>query len=147
MQGGSMKGSMLNTTTTYVIVAFGVMTFVYFGVSSFMGLTHSADVVSKNLESMYAVDTAHILFSCLEGDDGIITELEITNLKARCEALHKGLEEVNYGYQISDYDQDFKILSTNNYQLSGDVHEHSLYLAIVMDNNEVHIGRFDVKVE
>ena len=142
-----MKGSMLNTTTTYVIVAFGVLTFVYFGINAFMGLTHSADVVSKNLESMYAVDTAHILFSCLEGENGIITEPEITNLKARCETLHRGLEDVNYGYQIRDYDQDFKVMSTNNYNLPDDVHEHSLFLAIVMDNSEVHIGRLDVKVE
>ena len=148
-----MKATTFSTTTVFIIVAFGMTTFMFFGFSTFAGITHSADVVSKNIEHLNAIDAAHLIKSCLRGDDGIVTDDDVRGFsKSRCDALFPGLRVLNYECMIESmedpsisaqspgYNNAMSASGFTEYQTT-----HSMFITISVRDSDVHIGRIHVQ--
>lgn len=142
-----MKASM-NTTTTFLIVAFGMMTFIFFGISTFSDITHSANVVADNIEYLNAIDAAHLLKACLEHSDGIIrwSEPGASDLYYTCSSMFSGLSKLKYEYMIEDLQAKTILAESHGYD-DGDARaSHAIYINIVTQKGDVHVGRLHVKI-
>ena len=150
-----MKASTFSTTTTFLIVAFGMMTFLFFGFSTFSSITYSADVVSDNLEFLNTIDATHMLKSCLEGPDGVITDQDVMQFsKGACESIFPAMKEIDFEYMIEDMEShgDPLISESPGYSnaysgsfLTGSLKSHYLFISIATSEG-VHAGRIDVQI-
>lgn len=139
-----MKAS-FNTTTTYLIVAFTMMTFIFFGVNTFLDITYSADVVAKDLEILDTIDTAHMFEACLKGSDGIITPAKINSFSpSSCSEAFPGLKEVSYDYLIMNLETGNELRRSNGYETESTRYRHSISIRIA-NNGEIEIGRLHVQ--
>lgn len=140
-----MKAS-FNTTTVFLIVAFGTMTFIFFGVNAFMDITQSADVVSENIELLNAVDAVHLLKACLEGGDGAISEQDASQFsKSGCESVFPALSGLDYEYRIVGLEDNAEISSSGGYDPESSMNRHIIYINIARDNGEIYMGRLYVQ--
>jgi hypothetical protein len=141
-----MKATM-NTTTTFFIVAFGMMTFIFFGIHTFSSITFSADVVAKDIEYLNAIDAAHLLKACIEGSDDTITwdEPGNTDLYYLCSSKFPGLSKLKYEYRIDDVETKITLAESPGYGDEETKTSHAIYINIVMQDGDVHIGRVYVK--
>jgi hypothetical protein len=141
-----MKAS-FSTTTTFLIVAFGMMTFLFFGIHAFSNISHSANVVAENIEYLNAIDAAHMLKACLEGSDGIITRGEPggSDLYYSCSSRFSGLSGLRYEYRIVDAQEKTTLAESPGYRDTESAYSHAIYINIVTENGDVHLGRLYVK--
>ena len=142
----TMKAS-FNTTTTYIIVAFVMMTFIFFGVNSFLGITYSADVVAKDLEMLDTIDVAHMFKTCLEGSDSRITLDEVGDFSpSSCEDMFPGLDEVDYDFRISNLETNQVLKESSGYEEESTRYRHSIAINIDIDG-DIQLGRLYVQRE
>jgi hypothetical protein len=149
-----------NTTTTYLIVGFGMMTFIFFGVNSFLNLTYSADVVVKDIEMLNVVDAAHMIKSCLESGDGVINSADVSSFSLHsCESRFPGLPEISPEYMIEDLETGKVLTQSSLYdyattiygyptdvsQVSRAMITHIISIDILDEDGDIHLGRIHVQ--
>ena len=146
-----MKASTFSTTTIFIIVAFGMATFLFLGFSSFGTITHSADIVSENIKQLNAIDCTHIIKACLEGDDDVITVSEVVSFtKKYCDNRFPALSGLEYEFRIEDLDDPSVSKQSSGYVHDGSGHglsgsySHSIFINI-QSGNDIHIGRLYVQ--
>ena len=140
----TMKAS-FNTTTTYIIVAFVMMTFMFFGVNSFLNVTYSADVVAKDLEMLDTIDVAHMYKTCLEGSDSRITADDIRDFSpSSCKDSFPGLGEVSYDYKIVNLETNQVLKQSGGYEEDSTRYRHSIAISIYT-GDDVQLGRLHVQ--
>ena len=152
VQRDIMKATTFSTTTVFLIVAFGMTTFMLFGFSTFASITHSADVISKNIEHLNAIDAAHLIKQCMEGDDGKVTDDDIMGFsKSSCESIFPGLKALDYECMIESMEDPSITSRSPGYDsaMSGGFTEyqttHSMFITISVRDSDVHIGRIHVQ--
>lgn len=138
-----MKAS-FSTTTTFLIVAFGMMTFIFFGIHTFSSITYSANVVAENIEYLNAIDAAHLIKACLKGSDGIITWTDVGSFNPS-DCNFPGLSEIDYEYKIFDLHEGVTRVKSSGFDDEGSKISHAIFLNIAMDNGDVHVGRLYVQ--
>ncbi|MCK4714867.1 MAG: hypothetical protein KAT35_04780 [Candidatus Aenigmarchaeota archaeon] len=135
--------AIFNTTTAFMIVAFGTLTFIFFGINAFMDITYSANVVSENIGLLNAVDGAHLVKTCLGGDSGIIEESDIKDIKSYCNSRFSGMGEIDYEYfvECKDLSISFK---TPGYDHESTKDRHYLFINI-HKGSDIYVGRLYVQ--
>ncbi len=142
-----MKATM-NTTTTFLIVAFGMMTFIFFGIHTFSNITFSADVVAEDIEYLNAIDAAHLLKACLKShlkDDNTIELDEIKGFDSSgCNARFSGLRKIGYEYRIDDVQSGENLVKSSGYDAAKSDKTHAIFINIAT-GNDIRIGRLHVR--
>jgi hypothetical protein len=134
------------TMTLFIIVILGIITFIFISTNIFMNMTYSADVVAENLEYLNIIDTAHILKACLEGSNGIITKDEVEGFsKLSCTNSFPGLGKIDYEYRIEDREDSSLFKQSPGYDTGSTKPAHAIFINIVMDDGEVHVGRLNAQ--
>jgi hypothetical protein len=115
---------------------------------TFLNITYSAEVVAENLEILNAVDTAHLVKDCLEGDNKVITMENVIGFSpSECSKKFPGLSKIDFEYRIEDLEDSSLIKQSSGYDYSKSIPSHSIFINIVTTNGEVHVGRLYVQVE
>lgn len=135
--------AIFNTTTAFMIVAFGTMTFIFFGINAFVGITHSVSIVSEDIGLLNAIDGAHLVKTCLEGDDRIIEESDIKDIKSYCNSMFSGMGEIDYEYFVEcrGLSMSFK---TPGYDHESTRDRHYIFINI-HKGSDIHVGRLYVQ--
>jgi len=140
--------AVFSLTTTFLLVMFVILTFTFFGINIFIGMSYSADVVLENMEHLYAIDAVHSIESCLAGEDRTIWPAEVSAFSlSDCRSSFPGLDMGDYEYMLEDLEDSSLIRESPGYRKEYSGPAHSIFINIAISEDDVHVGRLHVQKE
>lgn len=145
VQRDDMKAT-LSLTTTFLIVAFAMIILAFFTIEIIERVTLSVEVVVENMEFLNVVDVTHILGSCLMVNDHEITSSEINGFTiSGCKERFPGLDVTGYEYMIEDKSDSSFVKRSAGFSSVPTETSHSIFINILMDDGDIHVGRLHVQ--